>query len=69
MIEVIKSNFARVELETSASEAVKATESAKFKTDSDVDKAAKTTDIEHKKAKETQPEQTLEDRKDDLEGT
>merc|ERR1719502_4310 len=48
MLEVIQSDFARLESETSASEAQAAEEYKKFMNDSEVDKAVKETDIKHK---------------------
>merc|ERR1719299_168558 len=55
MLEVIQSDFARLEAETKAAEASAQTEYDEFMTDSSVDKAAKTKDIEHKtKAKQDQ---------------
>jgi DNA repair exonuclease SbcCD ATPase subunit len=48
MLEVIQSDFARLESETSASEVQDADEYKTFMNDSEVDKAVKETDIEHK---------------------
>merc|ERR1711861_103010 len=48
MIEVIQSDFARLESETSASEAESQKQYDEFMSDSSVDKAQKTKDIEHK---------------------
>merc|ERR1711935_28022 len=58
MLEVIESDFARLEADTKAAEATAQKEYDTFMTDSKVDVAAKETDIEHKTAK-----------KQDLEGT
>ena len=51
MLEVIESDFARLEADTKAAEASAQKEYDSFMTDSKVDKAAKTQDIEHKTAK------------------
>merc|ERR1719276_315157 len=51
MIEVIQSDFARLESETSAAEAEAQKQYDEFMTDSSVDKAQKTKDIEHKSSK------------------
>merc|ERR1719265_1542844 len=48
MLEVIQSDFARLEAETKAAEATAQKEYDEFMTDSKVDKAQKTTDSEHK---------------------
>merc|ERR1719265_2649300 len=48
MLEVIESDFARLEAETTAAEATAQKEYDEFMTDSKVDKAQKTTDSEHK---------------------
>merc|ERR1719395_420649 len=48
MIEVIRSDFARLESETSASEAEAAKQYSEFMDDSAVDKAQKSKDLEHK---------------------
>merc|ERR1712137_684339 len=47
MLEVIQSDFARLEAETKASEATAQKKFDEFMTDSKVDKESKTTDIEH----------------------
>jgi len=69
MLEVIESDFARLEAETKAAEATAQKEYDEFMTDSEVDKAAKTKDIEHKTAKKQDQEQALVSKKGDLEGT
>jgi len=69
MLEVIESDFARLEAETKAAEATAQKEYDEFMTDSEVDKAAKTKDIEHKTAKKQDQEQALVSKKEDLEGT
>jgi len=69
MLEVIQSDFARLEADTKASEATAQKEYDEFMTDSKVDKAAKSTDIEHKTAKKQDEEQALTVKNEDLEGT
>merc|ERR1712159_551294 len=58
MIEVIQSDFARLESETSAAEAEAQKQYDEFMTDSSVDKAQKTKDIEHKSSKKQNQEQS-----------
>jgi len=69
MLEVIESDFARLESETSAAEATAQKEYDTFMTDSKVDKEAKSTSIEHKTAKKQDQSQALTLKKEDLEGT
>merc|ERR1712242_288726 len=69
MLEVIESDFARLEAETKAAEATAQKEYDSFMTDSKVDKAAKTKDVEHKTAKKQDQTQALTTKNDDLEGT
>merc|ERR1712032_169362 len=69
MLEVIESDFARLEADTKAAEAAAQKEYDTFMTDSKVDKAAKTTDIEHKTAKKQDETQALTVKGEDLEGT
>jgi len=69
MLEVIESDFARLEADTKASEASAQKEYDEFMTDSQVDKTKKSTDIEHKSAKKQDEEQALTTKKSDLEGT
>jgi len=69
MLEVIQSDFARLESETEASEASAQNEYDTFMTDSKVDKASKSKDIEHKGAKKQDQEQALVTKGEDLEGT
>merc|ERR1719165_16511 len=69
MIEVIQSDFARLETETTADEAAAAKEYDGFMADSSADKTAKTKDIENKSSKKQNAEQSLTERKDDLAGT
>merc|ERR550514_1897332 len=68
MLEVIESDFARLEAETKAAEEQAQKEYDEFMTDSEVDKAQKTKDIEHKTKKQHQS-QSLEEKEKDLEGT
>merc|ERR1712157_601471 len=69
MLEVIESDFARLESDTKASEATAQREYDTFMTDSKVDKSAKSTDIEHKTAKKQDQSQALTVKSEDLEGT
>merc|ERR1712028_221783 len=69
MIEVIQSDFARLESETSASESEAQKQYDEFMSDSSVDKAQKTKDIEHKSSKKQNQEQSLQEKKTDLDGT
>jgi len=69
MLEVIESDFARLQAETQASEAQAQKEYDQFMHDSSVDKASKTRDIEHKTTKKTNQETALGEKQGDLEGT
>jgi tetratricopeptide (TPR) repeat protein len=69
MLEVIESDFARLESDTKAAEATAQKEYDDFTTDSKVDKSQKSTDIEHKTAKKQDETQTLTSKNGDLEGT
>ena len=69
MLEVIESDFARLEADTKAAEASAQKEYDTFMTDSKVDKSAKSTDIEHKTAKKQDESQALTVKREDLEGT
>jgi len=69
MLEVIESDFARLESDTKAAEATAQKEYDTFMTDSKVDKSAKSTDIDHKEAKKQDESQALTVKKEDLEGT
>merc|ERR1719491_1172202 len=69
MLEVIESDFARLESDTKASEATAQKEYDEFMTDSKVDKSEKSTDIEHKTAKKQDESQALTTKRNDLEGT
>merc|ERR1719272_751408 len=69
MLEVIESDFARLEAETSSAEATAQKTYDEFMTDSKVDKAQKSTSSEHKTAKKQDQEQALTVKSGDLEGT
>merc|ERR1719213_1340920 len=69
MLEVIEADFARLEADTTAAEATAQKEYDTFMTDSKVDVAAKTKDMEHKEAKKQDENQALTIRNSDLEGT
>merc|ERR1711876_66649 len=69
MLEVIESDFARLEADTKAAEAAAQKEYDTFMTDAKVDKAAKETDIEHKTTKKQDETQALTVKGEDLEGT
>merc|ERR1712232_482011 len=65
MLEVIESDFARLESETKAAEATSQKEYDTFMTDSKVDKEAKSKDIEHKTAKKQDQNQATTTKKED----
>jgi len=69
MLEVIQSDFARLEADTKAAEESASKEYEKFMTDSKVDKTAKTKDVEHKSSKKQDQSLALTQKKEDLEGT
>jgi len=69
MLEVIEADFARLESDTKAAEATAQKEYDAFMQDSDVDKASKVKDIEHKTGKKQDQEQALVSKTEDLEGT
>lgn len=69
MLEVIESDFARLEAETKAEEVSAQKEYDEFMTTSEVDKAAKTKDIEIKQNQKEEDEKALHQAKVDLEGT
>mmetsp|Transcript_150890 Transcript_150890/g.366494 ORF Transcript_150890/g.366494 Transcript_150890/m.366494 type:complete len:679 (+) Transcript_150890:77-2113(+) len=69
MLEVVESDFARLEAETSAAEATAQKTYDEFMTDSKVDKAAKNKDVEHKTAKKQDESQALTSKRSDLDGT
>ena len=69
MLEVIQSDFARLETDTKASEAQAQQEFDRFSSESAVHRAAKAKDVEHKTTKKTNQEGALTSKKADLEGT
>merc|ERR1719420_1004691 len=69
MLEVIESDFARLQAETTAAEAAAAAEYKQFMHDSTVDKADMERDIGHKKVKKENEENAVVEKKVDLEGT
>mmetsp|Transcript_39419 Transcript_39419/g.73199 ORF Transcript_39419/g.73199 Transcript_39419/m.73199 type:complete len:543 (+) Transcript_39419:2-1630(+) len=69
MLEVIESDFARLEAETKASEATAQKTYDQFMTDSKEDKASKETTIEHKTAKKQDQNQAKTVTEKDLDGT
>lgn len=69
MLQVIESDFARLEAETTAEEAQASKEFDEFMEDSKVDKATKKTAIEHKTRKKQMKSQDLTTSKADLLGT
>eukprot|EP00413_Alexandrium_margalefii_P010920 CAMPEP_0204531638 /NCGR_PEP_ID=MMETSP0661-20131031/11275_1 /ASSEMBLY_ACC=CAM_ASM_000606 /TAXON_ID=109239 /ORGANISM="Alexandrium margalefi, Strain AMGDE01CS-322" /LENGTH=664 /DNA_ID=CAMNT_0051537805 /DNA_START=19 /DNA_END=2013 /DNA_ORIENTATION=- len=69
MLEVIESDFARLEADTKAAEATAQKEYDTFMTDSKVDKESKSKDVEHKTAKKQDESQALTAKSQDLEGT
>jgi len=68
MLEVIASDFARLEADTKSSEEMSQTEYDTFMTDSTVDKDKKSTDIDHKNAKKQDQTQALAMANKDLAG-
>merc|ERR1719269_330954 len=69
MLEVIQSDFARLETDTKAAEAEAQKAYDEFSTESAVNRAANTKDAEHKTTKKTNQESALTSKKADLEGT
>jgi len=69
MIEVIQSDFARLEAETSAAEAEASKQYSEFMDDSKVDKTQKSADLDHASASKQDQETQLQEKKVDLEGT
>merc|ERR1719399_1734228 len=69
MIEVIASDFARLDAETTAAEEEAGEEYSQFMNDSAVDKAQKSADIDSKTGSKQNREQELEEKKSDLDGT
>merc|ERR1712203_1295994 len=57
MLEVIESDFARLEADTKAAEATAQQSYDRFMTDSEVDKSEKSTDMDHKSEKKQDEEQ------------
>merc|ERR550514_2289460 len=69
MVEVIQSDFERLEAETEASEKQSQQEHDEFMNDSSMNKSSKTTEMEHKQTKKTDKEAALVATKKDLDGT
>merc|ERR1719440_1837221 len=69
MLEVIQSDFARLESETSTAETTADAEYSEFMNASEVDRAQKQKDLDHKKSQTTLSEQTLTESQADLEST
>jgi chromosome segregation ATPase len=69
LLEVIQSDFARLQTETEGAESTAQSTYDEFMTDSQVDKAQKQKDIEHKQAKTQDHEQALTSTNADLQGT
>jgi hypothetical protein len=69
MLEVVQSDFARLETETAAAEETAQKSYDEFMTESKVDKVQKSKDTEHKTAKKQDHEQALTTKRSDLEGT
>eukprot|EP00419_Tripos_fusus_P064076 CAMPEP_0172929868 /NCGR_PEP_ID=MMETSP1075-20121228/218701_1 /TAXON_ID=2916 /ORGANISM="Ceratium fusus, Strain PA161109" /LENGTH=726 /DNA_ID=CAMNT_0013791173 /DNA_START=84 /DNA_END=2264 /DNA_ORIENTATION=- len=69
MLEVVTSDFAKLEASTKAAEAAAQSEYDKFMTDSKMNAASKAKDLEHKTSKRQNQLQALTQKKDDVEGT
>jgi uncharacterized protein YoxC len=69
MIEVIASDFERLEADTTADEEQSAKEYRELANDTEVDKTSKNGDISHKTAKKEEQNQMLQQKKADLSGT
>jgi len=69
MIEVIQSDFARLETETSAAEDASQEEYDQFSADSKLDKTKKSADVHHKSSTKQDHEQALQEKTSDLHGT
>jgi len=69
MLEVLQSDFARLEADTSAAETVAQKEYDSFMTDSKVDKVSKSKEIDHKTTKKQDEMEALTVKSADLEGT
>jgi len=67
ILEVIQSDFARLQSETESAESQGQKEFDTFMEDSAVDKSAKTKDLEHKASKKQNEEQSVAEKKTDLE--
>lgn len=67
MLDVIKSDFARLEKDTESSESSAQSEYDDFMNDSEVDKTAKDTDKEHFESEKQQSEMTLSEKETDVE--
>merc|ERR1719160_2174821 len=65
MIEVIQSDFARLEAETSAAEAEASKQYDEFMQDSKMDKTQKTADLDHASASKQESETALQEKKVD----
>merc|ERR1719240_1756654 len=66
MLEVIQSDFARLEAETRAAESEGADEFQRFSDESSQDKAVKSTDLDHKDKTKTEKANELNDTEKDL---
>merc|ERR1719224_126037 len=69
MLEVIQSDFARLETDTKAAEAEAQRSYDEFSSESAVNRAQNVKDVEHKTTKKTNEESALNTKKADLEGT
>merc|ERR1719455_60604 len=69
LLEVIESDFNKLEAETAAAEDEAAKEYDRFMAESKKDKAVKTADMDYKKKTKTQKESDLSDTEGDLKGT
>jgi hypothetical protein len=69
LLEVIQSDFARLQTETEGAESTAQSTYDQFMTDSQVDKAQKERDIQHKQAQQQNEEQALTNTRADLQGT
>merc|ERR1719191_1363297 len=69
MIEVIQSDFARLESDTTAAEETAAKEYDEFMADSRLDKTEKSADLDHKSSTKQDHEQALQEKTKDLQGT
>merc|ERR1719265_2553888 len=69
MLEVVQSDFARLETETTAAEAESEKEYKAFMADSAEQKAVKSQSVKHKSTKKQETESALAEAKRDLEGT